>query len=197
MLGAEQLEALAEIGIETPGVGRQELLDLLMGRGLLIDAPTGLSPIAGDRRITTSRLSPDVVDRVIKAYRLVMVRGTIDPATGQVVRTRQDEPIRAAFDASWRIYAAAAGDRADAIGFRAYLEAVPTEAQTLFYLDGLRDLFGQIGTLGLTQSEVRAAKDTILQQVTPPSISREVLESAIESRILGDTPLTPMSMLDR
>lgn len=197
VLGAEQLEALAEIGIETPGVGRQELLDLLMGRGLLIDAPTGLSPIAGDRRITTSRLSPDVVDRVIKAYRLVMVRETIDPATGQVVRTRQDEPIRAAFDASWRIYAAAAGDRADAIGFRAYLEAVPTEAQTLFYLDGLRDLFGQIGTLGLTQSEVRAAKDTILQQVTPPSISREVLESAIESRILGDTPLTPMSMLDR
>ncbi len=184
-LDSEQLETLADLGISTKGADRRQVLDLLMGRTLYVDTPSNVSAGAQDSRITQNRLSPDAVDRVVAAYRAVMVSESRDPQSGLSIRARRDGEIRTNIDASWKRYAQAAGAKADALGFRAYLESVPNEAQTLADIDGLRDLFKQIGALGLTPAEARAARAHILQQVTPQSITSEQLENAITSQILG------------
>jgi len=184
-LDSEQLQTLADLGISTKGAGRQQVLDLLMGRTLYVDTPGGVTAGAQDSRITQNRLSPDAVDRVVAAYRAVMVTESRDPQSGLSIRARRDGEIRANIDGSWKRYAEAAGAKADALGFRAYLEAVPTEAQTLADMDGLRELFKQVGALGLTPAEARAARAFILKQVTPASMSAEQLESAITTQILG------------
>jgi filamentous hemagglutinin family protein len=184
-LGTEELQALADIGIETKGASKQQVLDLLMGRTFYLDASSGLVAGAQDSRITRNRLSPDAVDRVVAAYRAALIQETRDPATGQMVRTRRDAEIRSDLDASWKRYATAAGAKADALGFRAYLEAAPNEAQSLADIDAIRDLFMQIGTLGLTPSEVRSTKGFILRQITPASMTPEQLEGAITTQILG------------
>lgn len=189
-LAAEQLEGLSQIGIEATGPSKDQVMDVLTGRSIAVDAPTGLGTGAAaaaatpEAQISSNRLSPTAVDRVLASYKNVLIKETKGP-NGEVIRERQDAVVKASLEAAWRDYSAAAGARADAVGFRAYLEAVPTQAQPLFYLDGLRDLFRQMSTLGLTPAETRAAKDSVLGSVTPSNMNAATLETAIMAQFLG------------
>ena len=87
--------------------------------------------------------------------------------------------------AAWKDYSAQAGAKADALGFRAYVEAVPAHAKALYYMDSLRDLFRQVGCLGLAPAELRAVKRNILKAVSVPGMTTDQLEGAIMARNMG------------
>lgn len=168
-------EELQAIGVFARASEYDELLSFLSGQALYIDVPDRPSPAAEDYQITVNRLPAAAVREVLDSYRAVFTKD------GQP----QPQRPRQALEAAWKEYAAAAGDRADALGFRAYLEAVPAQAEALYYLDGLRELLADLGSLGLSPAELRAARRAVLNAVAFPGLPPEQLESAITARYLG------------
>ena len=132
-------------------------------------------PWSDNSKVTINRLSARAVEEVLASYRAVFIKD------GQ----QQAAHVSQVLSAAWKEYSAAAGAKADALGFRAYCEAVPAQAQAVYYMDGLRDLFSQLGYLGLSPAELRHAKATILKAVAVPGLSASHLEAAITATNLG------------
>src|SRR5204862_6394952 len=128
-----------------------------------------------DYQVTVNRLPGELVGQVLGSYRGVLAK---DGAPAP------DQPRKVLSDA-WTEYSKAAGDKADPLGFRAYVEAVPSQSEAQYYLDGLRNLFTELGYMGLSPVELRIAKQTLLGAVAVPGLSQEQLESAIMARNFG------------
>jgi hypothetical protein len=172
--GRAQQEALAELGIATSPADARLLADILSGRAFYNDA-TARDPWSEGYAVTVNRLSARAVASVLDSYRNVFVKDGVQRA----------DLVRETLTAAWKEYSAAAGDKADPLGYRAYCEAVPAQAQAVYYLDGLRDLFAQLGYLGLSPSELRHAKAKILQAVQVPGLSAAQMEAAITATNMG------------
>jgi filamentous hemagglutinin family protein len=179
-----QAQELARLGIPTRPTDRAELLGYLSGAGLYVDFGT---PTAGasDTAVAINRLPASVVSRVLADYRAVFSRETTDAQTGEPTRENNAAHVSGTLSASWAEYSGAVGPKADAVGFRAYVEAVPTQAESLYYMDALRRLFTDIGYLGLTPGESRRARDAILSAINVRGMSRDQLEAAIVTQALG------------
>ncbi len=193
----EDRRQLAEIGIPTReagpgeragglalGADRRELLGFLSAPGVYIDV-TGAGTQDRALAVTVSRLPADLVDRVLDSYRTVFSREVRDPETGERSHVPNAEHVSEVLSAAWDEYAAQAGDRADGVGFRAYVEAVPTQAEALHYLNALRRLFTDIGYLGLTPAESRRAREAVLAALDVEGMTRQQLETAIVTLQLG------------
>jgi hypothetical protein len=184
-VGRAEREELNQMGISTRSLDEKQFLEHLLGRRLLSNAADGKDPSVIDRTVSLNRLPASVVRRVLESYRAVFWKETYDPQTGKTSRTAQVERVGQVLNAAWAEYVAAAGAKADPQGFRAYLEAVPGKAEALNYLNGLRELFSELGYLGLTPAENRVARNTILRSVPVKGLTPSQLEEAIASRQLG------------
>jgi filamentous hemagglutinin family protein len=182
-VGRSEREELNQIGISTRTLDEKEFLAHLLGRRMVSDV--GADPTATDYTITINRLPSSVVRRVLESYRSVFWKETYDPQSGLVERTPQTERVGQVLSKAWAEYSAGAGAKADPMGFRAYLEAVPGQAEALNYLNGLRELFSQLGYLGLSPTENQIARNTILRSVPVQGMTPVQLEEAITSRQLG------------
>ncbi|MEX2218549.1 MAG: filamentous hemagglutinin N-terminal domain-containing protein [Phycisphaerales bacterium] len=143
-------------------------------------AEAGVEPRTARER----NLPPGAVSRYTRAHDEIFFKERTDE-NGQPVREPQAEHIRDVLIAAWTEYAAAAKERADPLGFRAYVEAVPAHAEARFYLDQLRRLFDRLGQLGLTPAEAAEALREILAKVAFPGLTPEQLETAIMATQLG------------
>jgi len=174
-VGRAQQQELALMGISARTLEQRQLMDFLLGRAFYLDVAPALG--AGSAPVTINRLPAALVTSTLEAYRAVFWRdGLVDA----------QRPGRVLGQA-WKEYAAAAGDRADALGFRAYCEAVPAQAEAIYYLNALRDLFAELGNLGLSPGELRVAKNTILRTIAVPGLPATQLEAAILATNLGPT----------
>lgn len=182
-IGREEREQLNQLGISTRTLDEKQFIQRLLGRGVVNDSST--DPTASDYTITANRLSPAVVKRVLDSYREVFFKETYDPATGQSEWTPQSERVGQVLSKSWTEYSTAAGAKADPLGFRAYLEALPAQAEALNYLDSLRDLIAELGYLGLTPAENKLARETILRSVGVQGMTLSQLEEAATARRMG------------
>jgi filamentous hemagglutinin family protein len=178
----EQVRELARVGVPTRPGEREELLAYLSGSALYVDvaSPAG----ASDTAVAIGRLPASVVSRVLADYRAIFTREATDDS-GQLRAESNAPHVAEILSRAWAQYAAAAGPRADAVGFRAYVEAVPTQAEALYYLNALRRLFTDIGYLGLTPGEARRARDAILAALPVTGMSKDQLEAAIVTQALG------------
>ncbi|MBX3375928.1 MAG: filamentous hemagglutinin N-terminal domain-containing protein [Phycisphaeraceae bacterium] len=179
----EEINLLGQMGITTRSLDEKEFIEFLLGRRLVNDA--GADPSASDYAVTINRLPSSVVRRVLQSYREVFWKETYNPETGESTWEPQTDRVGRVLSAAWAEYAGAAGAKADALGFRAYLEALPAQAEALNYLNSLRELFSELGYLGLTSAENRIARDTILRSVNVKGMTPEQLEEACTARRLG------------
>lgn len=171
--GRAQQEELALLGIRARTPEQRELLDNLMGVAFYFDVPPGLG--ASDTPISVSRLPASIVSTTLEAYRAVFWRdGKADPGHPSEVLT-----------AAWKEYSTMAGSKADALGFRAYCESVGNQAEAVYYLNGLRDLFAKLGYLGLSAGELRVAKSAVLRAVPVQGMTTDQLEAAIVATNMG------------
>ena len=70
--------------------------------------------------------------------------------------------------------------------FNTYVELYNEEhAEAMVYLDGLRDLFREMWTMGVTRLEMRASLNGLLGPITPASMDQAALEQAIGVDVLG------------
>ncbi len=182
-VGREEREDLGRLGIATRSLDEQQFIQHLLGRRIVSDVAA--DPTATDYTITINRLPSAMIRRVLESYRSVFWKETYDPQTGTTERTPQTERVGQVLSKAWAEYSAAAGGKADPLGFRAYLEAVPAQAEALNDLNGLRDLLNELGFLGLSPVENRIARTTILQSVGVQGMTPSQLEEAITARRLG------------
>jgi hypothetical protein len=179
-VGRAQQQALQELGVYARDPAFKELVDFLSGRALYNDLPQTANPIAGDYQVTVNRLPYELVNQVLSSYHKVFYKDD------------QPNPQHAGqvLGAAWAEYSKAAGAKADPLGFRAYVEAVPAQAEALYYLDGLRQLFTELGYLGLSPVELKSARLTLLNAVAVPGLSPDQVEAAILARNLGPAGAT-------
>ncbi|MBL9031140.1 MAG: filamentous hemagglutinin N-terminal domain-containing protein [Phycisphaerae bacterium] len=182
-VGRAEREQLAELGIHARTPEQEELLSFLVGRALYQDLTPSLG--ASEAEVNVNRLPSAAVARVLATYREVLMKSTVDPTTGEVTRSLRAERIREVVGAAWNEYSAAAGSKADALGFRAYVEAVDTHAEAMASMNGLRRLFTELGFLGLSPAELRISKNSVLRAVTPPGMPMDQFEAAIVATRLG------------
>jgi len=158
------------------------------GRGLTSAQAASLAGAGINPSLPETRhIPPGAVAQLTAAYDALFFRDTVN-AEGQPVREPQAEHIRAVLGAAWKEYAAAAKDKADPLGFRAYVEAVPEQAEARYYLNAIRDLFDRIGELGLTPAEAASVRRGIAEKLAPPGLSPEQLETAVTATQLGAAP---------
>lgn len=147
-----------------------------------------LSDAGVDPRLVEVRQLPiAAVRQFVEAYEAFFWHATID-ASGQPVRQPQAEHIRQVLGAAWDEYAAAAKGKADPLGFRAYVEAVPTQTEARYDLDALRTLFDRLGQLGLPPGETTDVRRGVLARITPANLTPEQLETAAMATQLGLAP---------
>jgi hypothetical protein len=163
----------------------EELLATVTGRELYNDVPGGGVRRDAPAMTATNRLRRDSVLQVLDRHAAIYLRTSEDPQTGALVEEDQSEYIRDTLAGAWAAYAEQAGEAADPDGFRAYLAESEEHAEALVYLDGLRDLFREMWTMGLTRVEMRASLDGLLEPITPQSMDQAALERAIGVDMLG------------
>ena len=166
---------LSDVGINPKSPSVKELADYLTGRSLYDDAALDMGTLASGYTVSIERLPASVVAQVLDAYNVVFLKDGQPNAAA----------VRESLTAAWKDYSAAAGDKADPLGFRAYVEAVPEQAQALYYMDALRDLLREMGNLGLSPAELRASKGVVLKAVDVPGLTAAQLEAAITATNLG------------
>jgi len=173
------LRAMERLAVYMRSLSSEELLATVTGRELYNDAPGGGVRRDAPAMTATNRLRRDSVLNVLDRHAAIFLRTMEDPTTGELVQEDQSQHIRDAIATAWSGYAEQAGEAADAAGFRAYLEQTDEHAETLIYLDGLRDLFREIWTMGVTPVELRASLNGVLSPITPDSMDQSALEQAI------------------
>lgn len=178
--GQLQIEQLAELGVQVRAEEGEGALPFL-ATAVHDDGGTMLTR---ETRITPRRLPPQATAQILRQYRTLFYG---DPSPAAEQGENRAGHISAVLAAAWGEYTAAVGRRADPVGFRAYVEAVPAQAEALYYLNGLRDLFTQMGYLGLTQSELRASREEIVSSITFPGMTAAQLETAIMTTFMGAT----------
>ncbi|MFN0132041.1 MAG: filamentous hemagglutinin N-terminal domain-containing protein [Phycisphaerales bacterium] len=182
-VGRAEREQLAELGVQARTPEQEELLSFLVGRALYQDLTPALG--ASEAEVNVNRLPSAAITRVLTTYREVLMRSSVDPETGAVTMSPRAARIREVIGNAWSEYSSAAGAKADAFGFRAYVEAVDTHGEAMASMNGLRRLFTELGFLGLSPSELRISKNTVLRAITPSGMSMEQLEAAIVATRLG------------
>jgi filamentous hemagglutinin family protein len=180
--GQSQLEELALLGITADVAGQDQSLPFLTGV-VGDDAPSMMS---GETRVSPRRLPPGAVAQVLGSYRTLFYGDSNPAVLDDQVREERIAHISGVLASAWNEYAQAVGRRADPVGFRAYVEAVPAQAEALYYLNALRDLFTQMGYLGLTTAEVRSARQEIVRAVAFTGLPPAQLETAIMATFLGN-----------
>jgi filamentous hemagglutinin family protein len=178
--GRSQLEELAQLGLQTRGEDDPDSLPFL---ATVVHDDSSVM-YASDTRISTRRLPPGAAAEVLGAYRVLFYGSSAPVRQGEQPESRAAH-ISQVLASAWADYSQAVGKRADAIGFRAYVEAIPAQAEALHYLNSLRDLFNQMGYLGLTSAELRQARQEIVRSVAFPGLSPAQLETAIMATYMG------------
>jgi filamentous hemagglutinin family protein len=179
------LRAMQRLAIYLRSLTNEELLAGTTGRELYDDSRRGGLERGGPTPTTANRLRRESVLTVLDRYAGIFIRTTEDPATGALVEADQSGHIRDTLTQAWRAYVDQAGNAADADGFRAYLAGSEEHAEALAYLDGLRDLFRDMYTMGLTRLEMRTSLDAVLIPITPASMDQATFERAIGVEALG------------
>jgi hypothetical protein len=146
--GKEQIAELTEVGIDGRSLDARQLADYLSGKAIYDDAAANMGASDSAYIVTINRLPARAVTDTLEAYRAVFApEGKRDVAA-----------VSDSLAAAWKDYSSQAGAKADALGFRAFVESVPQHAKALYYMDSLRDLFRQVGYLGLAPAELRTVK---------------------------------------
>ncbi len=184
-IGQAERDQLNELGIATRTPEGDQLLQFLLGRAMVSDITDVGGPTATDHAVTINRLPTAIVRRVLETYRSVFSTTTVDPQTGIASIKSQTDHVVQVLNAAYAEYSAAAGAKADALGFRAYLESVPAKAEALNYMNSLRELFTELGYLGLTPTENRIARNRILRSLPIKGMTPTQLETTITTRQLG------------
>lgn len=179
------LRAMERLAVYMRSLTDEELLATVTGRELYNDAPRGGIERGAPAASATNRLRRGSVLAVLDRHAAIFLRTTEDPDTGALVEEDQSQYIRETLAGAWTAYAEQAGEAADPDGFRAYLAEGEEHAEALVYLDGLRDLFRDMWTMGVTRVEMRASVNGVLGPITPASMDQAALERAIGIDVLG------------
>ena len=198
------LEDLQHLGVNARPATRDELLAYLLGNAIYNDIPMTLTPAYKDMRVAANRLPNSPILPTVSIYRALFFEPVVDAngaavmnADGTPQMKRRSEKIQASFEVAWDAYTTDDPKGAPE-GLRAYLETKKSEpkmAQSLNYLNQLRELLEQIRSLGLTSAEFNLSKGVIFRELQPQNISSS---DAFMSAIMGTTqtakqnvPVTP------
>ncbi len=179
-LGANVLEDLYQLGLNVKSDKSVEYLEdrvqSLSGRTDYDDVPPYAKPDADrqDYRVSLNRLSADTVRSVLASYYDLI-------GEDNTTRAERKRQIQSTIGASWEKYATPieeADGTPDGVGFRRFVEANPSEKQTLDYLDKIGALLRQIDRLALSPVELSAPKQKTLSDLRGELMSPEQLEEA-------------------
>jgi hypothetical protein len=161
-ISKSKLREISDIGIHPRKVGQEQLKDFLNGRALYNDVPTDTTGFGENYEVTLYRLPPDTIDRVLDDYKAAYTRQIADPSTGHAISSMEPEYVNGLVGAELEAYLA--GGKPPE-GFRAALQADPSKAEALKYLDGLKTLLSDLRLLGLNSEELESVRDIIASRI--------------------------------
>ncbi|MBL8764426.1 MAG: hypothetical protein JNM07_09175, partial [Phycisphaerae bacterium] len=186
-LGGAAKKYLEQIGIFTRDLSPAETLDFLVGRALYNDVPRP----GDDPRVSPARLPLDLTLGVIDSYVKLFKKQAVDEngkplteADGSARLEDRVEEIQTNLDAAIADYRKSVGKDEGAIDcdeLRAYLKSNPSAERDMALrdLEGLANLLRQVDLLGLSPLETRTARNKVLLNVLPESLSREEFEALV------------------
>ena len=148
-----------------------DLATIPEGRMIIVDAsPASLdgtaAPVISPLRVHRSAM-------LAAAARYEALFGLPESGTGAEAAAAMQRSIGEAWDA-YRD-----GGEGDPLGFRNWLDGRDDFAAARTYVDGLRGLFADVTSMGVTKVEMEGAIDAVLGPVTPATMPREDLETVI------------------
>ena len=106
----------------------------------------------------------------------------VDAYNRLLTADRGPEQVRFDLGVAWRIYRRLAGEgNANAFGFIQHCETEPGNEQVLADLDALQELFTNMKTLGLTDSELQVPMDSAIGLFASPDLPVRTLEAILDA----------------
>ena len=193
-LDASQRDKIRQLGITPRDLTTDELIEFLVGVSLYDDYPTARDASRPeDFTVAVNRLPSERVTRLLAAYEDLFYTSSVDPETGETVRTSRTTEIQESLTQAVRRYRQQPGvSGIDPVAFRAYLETTPDEGEALQWVHRLEDFLKQLKQLGLGPKEERIAIDELLKPVLPRGINTAAeLEQVILPPPPAEEPATP------
>jgi filamentous hemagglutinin family protein len=179
------LEGLERLGFAVRGLSDAELVDLVDGRAVYRDLPpTGMSeaPVP----TSASRLRRETLLTALNRYANVFIATSVDPATGETIRSDRTEEVRDALGRAWAAYQAS-----DAPSFGAFVQSAADQQACRDALAGLQELMRSVGATGASRRELRRSIDGVLGPCLPEGMDQAELEQAIGAADLMTRRGTP------
>ena len=175
-------DLLLQIGISVKDSSSfDEAVNAATGLALYNDWPQTARVPADDAsyKVSVNRLSKGNIDRVVSAY--------VDLFGEETAREDRIAEAQSVLKNAMEKYSASLGDReADGLGFRAFVEASPEQADALKVLNGLNRLFAAIDQLGLSPAEVRVPRTTIYRHFQDVLASKEQFWAAVTGQPVAE-----------
>ncbi|MCW5775193.1 MAG: filamentous hemagglutinin N-terminal domain-containing protein [Phycisphaeraceae bacterium] len=168
-VGRAARDELEQLGLAPRDPDLGTLIEALIGRALYNDVPR----LAASSRaeVTVNRLSSEVVQAVLDAYReLLLGVPDDDDATdgeGTIDLQRRLPLIAGALTRAIDAYdALEAGDAFDPVEFRRFVASTPEHADAARYLEGIDRLLRNVELLGLSPRERQIVRSTLFRDVS-------------------------------
>ncbi len=168
-VGRAARDELQQLGLAPRDPDLGTLIEALIGRALYNDVPRAVAVSRAE--VTVNRLSSEVVQAVLDAYRDLVLGdapGESDSNEARLAEIQRRLPLIAStLNAALEAYSEAEpGDAFDPEGFRRFVNESPDWAQAADYLNGIDRLLRNVELLGLSPRERQIVRSTLFRDVT-------------------------------
>ena len=178
---------MAEMFVDTRDAYAFELQNRVRGNAAFSDL-VSIVTFGGRHPAVLNRIREDAVPGVLEAYRQTFFAAAEDEA-GEIVYTPRYEQVREALASGVRAYVEGTGEPVrDALRFRSFLEQTGEADEALATLNALRDLYADMGQLGLTSREWSQVLYIIAAKVAPEGLKPDVLNMAVLGQATPEDP---------
>ncbi|MGQ0628952.1 MAG: beta strand repeat-containing protein, partial [Phycisphaerales bacterium] len=166
-IGGALIDQLKEIAIFVSPLSTEQLIEFLVGRDLYNDAPRYVRVSESDRTVSASRLSFDLVVRVLEQYREIKAQSeAFQTAIGEAYTAFSETPEGAEYS----------GD-----AFCKHVRSLPAGSDAMRAFELLGKLFADVDQLGLGPIETQQCKVKICAAFVPDDLTASQLLAAIEA----------------
>jgi hypothetical protein len=172
---------LGDLGIEVegPASSASELRGSIDRTHILSDYTVdalNVNPDTGNVRVKVGRLDGAIAEQSLIAYQGVLTKQPGDAVTN--LSENRTAPMTESIQAAWKSYSDSAGSNGSGEGFRSWLDAGSGDAQARDYVNGLRDVYSKLDSIGLTQAELNQARSSAMQSMLETSTTRNGMNAA-------------------
>jgi hypothetical protein len=175
------LRDTGNLAINMRGMQPTETREVVAGRELYLDPDSQPGMTPETRQISTNRLRRTAVLGTLDQYNKIYLTQQTDENGNPIGEPKDNtDHVGQVIATAWKAYASNAGTDASAAGFRAWLnENKDQQAEALAYINGLREMYRNLGDMGLTRVELANSVKKVYPKIKPAGIDDATLRELL------------------